>query len=193
MTDNRKCFLISLCWFYDLVGQYVWKYVCMLRLALFICIYGTTLWNLIKLCMKINIGYAVILRFHDFHLGGQTKVAYINICCKPSSFICISGCIFWNLTKLCMNVNKVYAVILDFHDFHLRGQASVAYVYKCFKTPFLDIQANISKCRVWRQCFMPSILEQTIFNRFSGKFGEFFKTILLRIMLKMMTHLLCLQ
>ena len=29
--------------------------------------------------MNINIGYAVILRFHDFHLGGQTKVAYIKI------------------------------------------------------------------------------------------------------------------
>ena len=27
--------------------------------------------------MNINIGYAVILRFHDFHLGGQTKLAYL--------------------------------------------------------------------------------------------------------------------
>ena len=26
--------------------------------------------------MNIYIGYAVILRFHDFHLGGKTKVAY---------------------------------------------------------------------------------------------------------------------
>ena len=29
--------------------------------------------------MNINIGYAVILRFDDFHLGGQTKVAYKNM------------------------------------------------------------------------------------------------------------------
>ena len=38
-------FLISLCWIYDydLVGQYVCKYVCMSRLALFICISGTIL------------------------------------------------------------------------------------------------------------------------------------------------------
>ena len=116
----------------------------MSRLALFICISGTTLWNLIKLCTNINMWYAVILRFHDFHLGGQTKVAYIKICCKSSSFICISGSRFWNLTKLCMNVDKVYAAILLFHDFHLGGQTSVAYVYICFKTPFLD-KINSSK------------------------------------------------
>ena len=32
--------------------------------------------------MNINIGYAVILPFHDFHLGGQTKVAYIKTAIK---------------------------------------------------------------------------------------------------------------
>ena len=100
----------------------VWKYLCMSRLALFTFISGTILWNLIKLCMNINIGYAVILRFHDFHLGGQTKVAYMKICCKPSSFIWTSGSIFWNLTKLCMNVKIGYAVILLFHDFHFGGK-----------------------------------------------------------------------
>ena len=78
-------------------------YVSMSRLALFICISWTIFWNLIKLCMNINIGYAVILPFHDFHLS--TKVAYIKICYKTSSCNCISGSIFWNLTKLCMNVN----------------------------------------------------------------------------------------
>ena len=115
------------------LGWLVCMYEGMKRLALFICISETTLWNLIKLCMNINIGYAVILRFHDFHLGGQTKVAYIKICCKPSSFICISGSIFWNLTKLCTNVKIGYAVILPFHDFHLGGQTKVAYIKTCYK------------------------------------------------------------
>ena len=32
--------------------------------------------------MNINIGYAVILHFHDFHLGGQTKVAKTKTCYK---------------------------------------------------------------------------------------------------------------
>ena len=31
-----------------------------------------------KLFMNINIGYAVIFSYHDFHLAGQTKVAYIK-------------------------------------------------------------------------------------------------------------------
>ena len=127
-------FLISLCWFYDLVGQYVCKYVSMKvsmyvsmkRLALFICSSGTFIWNWMKLCMNINIEYAVILRFDDFHLGGQTKVAYIKIYCKPSSFICISGTILWNFIKLCTDINVGYAVLLSFHDFDLRGQTNVA-------------------------------------------------------------------
>ena len=28
--------------------------------------------------MNVKIGFAVILPLHDFHLGGQTKVAYIK-------------------------------------------------------------------------------------------------------------------
>ena len=74
------------------------------------------LWNLIKFFMNINVGYAVIFPFHDFHLRGKKKVAYIKICYKTSSFSCISGSIFWNLTKLCVNINIGYAVILPFHD-----------------------------------------------------------------------------
>ena len=77
--------------------------------------------------MNVNIGYAVILPFDDFHLRGQTNVAYIKICYETSSFIYISGSIFLNLSKHCMNVNVGYAVILPFHDFHLRGQTNVAY------------------------------------------------------------------
>ena len=76
-------FLISLCWFYDLVGQHVRMYmyvsmsVGLSRLALFICISGTIFWNLIKLCRNITLGFAVILPFHDLHLRGQTNVAYV--------------------------------------------------------------------------------------------------------------------
>ena len=103
----------------------------MKRLALFICI----CWNLIKLCMNINIGYRV-LPFHNFHLRGQTKVAYIKICYETSSFICISRSIFWNLTKLCMNVDIGCAVILPFHDFHLRGQINIAMYKYVLKHPF---------------------------------------------------------
>ena len=40
--------------------------------------------------MNINSEYAVILCFHIFHFRGQTKVAYLKICYKTSSFICIS-------------------------------------------------------------------------------------------------------
>ena len=50
----------------------------------------------LKLCININIGHAVILPFHDFHLRGQTIVAYIKIWHKTSSFICISRSIFGN-------------------------------------------------------------------------------------------------
>ena len=108
------------------VSMYIWKYVCHTsRLAFFICISGTILWKLIKLCMNINLWYAVILPFHDLHLRGKKKC---GICINISSFICISGSIFWNFTKLCMNVNIEYAVILPFHDFHLRGKTNVAYV-----------------------------------------------------------------
>ena len=94
----------------------------------FICISGSIFWNLIKLCMNFIIEYVAILLFHDFHLRGQANVAYIKICYKTSSLICISGSIFWNLIKLCMNFIIEYAAILLFHDFHLRGQITVAYV-----------------------------------------------------------------
>ena len=97
------------------LGWSVSKYVCMSRVALFICISGTMLWNVIKLCMNINIGYSVILPFHDIYLRGQTKVAYIKVCYKSLSFICISRSIFW--TKLCMNVNIGCAVNLPFNGF----------------------------------------------------------------------------
>ena len=74
-VSSKLTFLISL--FYELVGQYVSKP----RLALFICISWTMLWNLskVKLCINIDIGYAhaVILPFHDFHLRGQTNMAYV--------------------------------------------------------------------------------------------------------------------
>ena len=53
-------------------------------------------------------------------------------------FICISGSIFWNLTKLWMIVIIGYAVILPFYDFHLKHPLLLRY-----------IQANISKCGVW--------------------------------------------
>ena len=32
--------------------------------------------------MNLNIGCAVILAFYTFHLRGQTKVAYLEICYK---------------------------------------------------------------------------------------------------------------
>ena len=86
--------------------MYVSMCVSMSRLALFIYISETRLWNVIKLCMNISIGYAVILRFHDFHLRGQTKVAYIKICYKTSSFICISGSIFWSEVKQMWHMYK---------------------------------------------------------------------------------------
>ena len=66
---------------------------------------------------------------HNVNIRGQTKVEYIKICYKTSSFIWISGSIFWNLTKLCMNVNEGYAVLI-FHDLHLRGQTNLTYVLK---------------------------------------------------------------
>ena len=39
---------------------------------------------------------------------------------------------FESLTKLCMNVNIRYAVILLFHDFHLRGR--INYTYESLNT-----------------------------------------------------------
>ena len=88
-------------------SMYVWKYVCMSRFS------SVSPEPSFELCMNIDIWYAVILRFHDFYLGGQTQVAYIKICCKPSSFICISRSIFWNSTKFCM----IDAAILLFPTF----------------------------------------------------------------------------
>ena len=64
--------------------------------------------------------------FFDFHIRGQTKVAYIKILLKTTSFICVSGSVFLNLSKLGMNVNIGYAVILPFLYFHLRSQTNVA-------------------------------------------------------------------
>ena len=81
-----------------------------------------------KLCINIKIEIDVILPFHDFHLRGQTNVANIKICYETSSFIFISGSIFSNLTKLCINVYIGIAVILYFQDLNLRGQTNVAYV-----------------------------------------------------------------
>ena len=130
----------------------------MKRLALFICTSWTILWNFMKLCMDINICYAVILGFHTFHLRGQTKVAYLKICHKTSSFICISGSMFWNLTKPCKNVNIGYAVILPFHAFHTRGKINVAYVWICFKYPFQDIFKHTYRNIVFRDYILTSAL-----------------------------------
>ena len=84
--------------------------------------------------MNVNIGYAVILPFHDVHLRGQINVAYIKICYKVSSFIFISVSMFWNLTEVCKNFNIEYILLVN--DFHLKGQTNVAYVQIWFKTPF---------------------------------------------------------
>ena len=94
--DGTRYFLSA---YTDSMNWFVSMYVCMSRLAPFICISGTTLWNLIKLCVNINLWYDFILPFHNVNLRGQTKVVYIKICYRTSSFICISGYIFWNLTK----------------------------------------------------------------------------------------------
>ena len=91
-----------------MVGQYVWKKVSM-YVCMYVCMYVSLssfylyLLNhalkLNKTCMNINKGHAAILPFHDFHLRGQTKVAYIRIFYKTSSFICISRPIFWKTFK----------------------------------------------------------------------------------------------
>ena len=65
--------------------------------------------------------YRVYRHFTFSRLSPQTKIAYIKICYRISSFICISGSIFWNFNKLFTNVNIGYAVILSFH---LRGQTN---------------------------------------------------------------------
>ena len=70
-----------------LLGWSVCMYVGMKRLALFICISGTILWNLMKLCTDINLGYVVILPLYDFDLKGQTNVAYL---CIKHHLSCIS-------------------------------------------------------------------------------------------------------
>ena len=54
----------------------------MRRLALIICIFGSNIQNLTKLCMTINIGYSVILDFKIFYLKVQTNVAYLEMCDK---------------------------------------------------------------------------------------------------------------
>ena len=77
---NQLILILWLGWsvcMYVCMYVYVCKCVSMKRLALFICISGTILWNLIKLCMNIILGYAVILPFKDFYLRGQTNVAYV--------------------------------------------------------------------------------------------------------------------
>ena len=108
--------------------------------------------------MNVNIKYAVILPFHDFHFRGQTNVAYKKICCKTSSCICISGSIFWNLTKHCMNFNIDYAVILLFYDFHLK---LLWHMYKyALKHPF---RQNIFKQTYWNVVFRYYILTLALY------------------------------
>ena len=58
-------------------------------------------------------------------------------------FICIFGSNFRNLTKICMNINIGYTVILASHIFHLRGQTKVAYIKMFNKHPFLIIYISI--------------------------------------------------
>jgi len=37
--------------------------------------------------MNVKIGYAIILLFHNFHFGGQTKDTYIKIYYKIPNYI----------------------------------------------------------------------------------------------------------
>ena len=61
-------------------------------------------------------------------------------------FKCIFPSNIQNLTKFCMNINIIYAVILKFRTFNLRGQAKVAYINMCkkhhFVTSFISISRN---------------------------------------------------
>ena len=49
-----------------------------------------------KLCMNIDVGYAVILAFHIFHLKGQLKKAYIKM---------INVTVFLSTTKTYFSIN----------------------------------------------------------------------------------------
>ena len=51
----------------------------------------------------------------NFHLGDQTKVAYIKKYAVIHHLSSVSPDLILNLTKLCMNVNIGCVVILPFH------------------------------------------------------------------------------
>ena len=116
----------------------------MSRLALFICISGTILWNLIKLCMNINLWNAVILLFHNVNPRGQTKVAYIKICYKTSSFICIFGYIQANISKCHVEMFQIIISIINLLP-HMFKLAYAQYIkLKSIKFIMLIIIWNIS-------------------------------------------------
>ena len=67
--------------------------------------------------MNINIGYAVILAFHYFHLRGQKRVAYIKICYKTPFFsklrVYIDIFVMELNQTLCVNKNRKYKYIVS--------------------------------------------------------------------------------
>ena len=79
-------FLISFCWFYDMVGQYI-KSVCDFYNYIPIYNFGSNIQNSTKLYKNINIG------LHTFHPIGQTKVGYIKMCYKTT----FSNKLYFNL------------------------------------------------------------------------------------------------
>ena len=75
--------------------------------------------------MNMNLGYAVILTFYDFHPEVKQMWHMYKYALKHHLSSVFPKPYFE--TKLWMNVNIGYEVILSFHDFHPRGQANVAY------------------------------------------------------------------
>ena len=116
------------------VCMYVSKYVCNMYVFKYVTLssfHQYLLNNSLKLHKTLHEYYYRECRHFCFsRLWPQrsNKSSIIKICYETSFFICISGSIFLNLSKLCNNVNIGYAVILPIHDFHLRGQTNVAYV-----------------------------------------------------------------
>ena len=126
-------FWISLCWIYWSVCMYV----CMSRrnfIVLFICISGTILWYTARYSRKLDRTFSKFACHHfvakkscpqnlkKIGVVRDFECTFSDMWNVPWIEICYNSSIFWNLTKLYMNVNIGYDVILPCHKFHLRSQ-----------------------------------------------------------------------
>ena len=73
--------------------------------------------------MSINIGYDVILAFHNFHLRGQTNVAFIKI----YTYMYVYNTLFYQALFQYIIKGKCQYFILC--SFHIGGQTNTIFVH----------------------------------------------------------------